>query len=122
MFGPNGLVYDIETANSETGGSSPTASPDVSFFNSAVPGFEYVTSSALFNSLQYHLQVQAPTIVSGDPRVVDQYNQFYMQYVSMFSAGSRRRHSSAPTRVRAQTAPRTRLMILPSTTATICNA
>ena len=82
MFGPNGLVYS-GTAWGVLLGSGPpntSTSANVSFFNSLVPGFEYTTSDALFQSLQFHLQ--APIVMSGDPRIVDQYNQFYVQYVN----------------------------------------
>ncbi|MCA6120294.1 filamentous hemagglutinin family protein [Bradyrhizobium sp. WSM 1704] len=40
---------------------------------------------ALFNSLQFHLQAPI-AITSSDPRVIDQYNQFYVQYVNMYHA------------------------------------
>ena len=86
MFGPNGLVY-TGTAWDVILGSGPpntSTSANVSFFNSLVPGFEYTTSDALFQTLQFHLQ--APIVMSGDPRIVDQYNQFYVQYVKMFDA------------------------------------
>ncbi|MCK9914327.1 filamentous hemagglutinin family protein [Microbacteriaceae bacterium K1510] len=83
MFGPSGLVYDgTVTFNIVNIGSSRAA--DVSFFNSAIPGFEYTTSQDAFDSLQFHLQ--APIVMSGDQRVVDQYSQFYLQYVKMFHA------------------------------------
>ncbi len=84
MFGSNGLVYS-GTAGGLIFGSFPAStSASVSFFNSLVAGFEYTTSDPLFQSLQFHLQ--APIVMSGDPRVVDQYNQFYIQYVNMFDA------------------------------------
>ncbi|HEX3503123.1 MAG TPA: filamentous hemagglutinin N-terminal domain-containing protein, partial [Xanthobacteraceae bacterium] len=85
MFGPNGFIYS-GTAMSTAGWPVPASmTPDASFFNSDVPGAQYATSSDVFNSLQFHLQ--APIVItSSDPRVIDQYNQFYIQYVNMFAA------------------------------------
>ncbi|MBV8744365.1 MAG: filamentous hemagglutinin family protein, partial [Xanthobacteraceae bacterium] len=84
MFGPTGLVFS-GTALASLGFTVPPSTIlDGSFFSSAVPGFEYYTSSDVFNSLQFHLQ--QPFVISGDPRVIDQYNQFYVQYAKMFDA------------------------------------
>ncbi|MBY6239909.1 filamentous haemagglutinin family protein [Methylosinus sp. Sm6] len=41
-------------------------------------------SQSVFNSLQFSLR--APTVVAGSAEVVDQYNQYYAQYLEMFRA------------------------------------
>ncbi|WP_315833198.1 filamentous haemagglutinin family protein [Bradyrhizobium prioriisuperbiae] len=56
---------------------------DAAFFNLA----DTPENLALFNSLQFHLQ--KPTSIgslTGDTRVIDQYDQFYIQYVNMYHA------------------------------------
>lgn len=44
----------------------------------------YNLSQEAFDSLQFKLQ--APTVISGSPEAIDQYNQYYAQYVRMFNA------------------------------------
>src|SRR5262249_46849402 len=58
-----------------------TAAPAAS--QSASASF-YNISQTLFDSLEF--TIRAPTVISGDPRVVDQYNQYYAAYMAMFSA------------------------------------
>ncbi|WP_448044311.1 filamentous haemagglutinin family protein [Bradyrhizobium liaoningense] len=45
------------------------------------------TTEAIFNSLQFELQ--APTMITGSAEVIDQYNQYYAQYVTIFRAYER---------------------------------
>ncbi len=52
-----------------------TSSASAAFFN---------LSQSVFSSLQF--QLQAPMVITGSDSVIDQYNQYYAEYLTMFRA------------------------------------
>lgn len=78
----SGTVFDAVALND---GSFTTVSrAGAAFFN--IPGVYDVTDD-VFNALQFHLQKPSNIAsLTGDTQVIDQYNQFYIQYVNMYHA------------------------------------
>ncbi|MBR1201887.1 MULTISPECIES: filamentous haemagglutinin family protein [unclassified Bradyrhizobium] len=87
MFNSNGVLqysssgiadYLVKTGGSWSGLPSSPASPSASFFG---------LSQAAYDALRLQFELAQPFVISsGDARVVDQYNQYYSEYLRMFRA------------------------------------
>ncbi|WP_229167347.1 filamentous hemagglutinin family protein [Bradyrhizobium altum] len=79
VYNSSGIVdYLVKTNGSWPGPSSPTASPSAAFFG---------LSDAAYNALALQFKLAQPVVISTtDLAVIDQYNQYYSQYLRMFRA------------------------------------
>jgi filamentous hemagglutinin family protein len=76
MFSAGALIYSGSVSNLLDPTLPVSAPASAAFFD---------ISDAQFNALQFHLQ--APTVMTGNaPSVIDQYDQYYIQYAGMYQA------------------------------------